>query len=71
MIGDMAIRLWAVSAALANGQADETEMRLILSEVCDDVAIKLAELSGTRYHDNQDAINNESFEPTYKFTEGD
>jgi hypothetical protein len=70
MLGEMAVRLWAVSRALANGQANETEMRLLLSAVCDDVAIKLAELSGVRYHDCDDAIDNESFEPAFKFTEG-
>jgi hypothetical protein len=69
MLGEMAIRLWAVSRALANGQADEAEMRLLLSAVCDDIAIKLAELGGARYYDCENAIDNESFEPAFKFTE--
>lgn len=68
MLGEMAIRLWAVSRALANGQADEAEMRLLLSAVCDDMAIKLAQLGGVQYHDCDTAIDNESFEPTFKFS---
>jgi hypothetical protein len=67
MLGEMAVRLWAVSRALANGQADEAEMRLLLSAVCHDMAIKMAELGGVQHDDCEDAIDNESFEPAFKF----
>lgn len=80
MLREMAIRLWAMNARLGqiSGLTQQAIMMRILQEdpdfflhlgqVCDDMAIQLAKLSGARYDDCGKAVDEESFEPAYKFS---